>query len=75
MKQEAADAGRWTSELHPTRSFPVIQILTAEDILAGKAADVPGWGLETFKKATRQKLEVVVQESLDLTDGVSAIEN
>lgn len=53
MKEEAANAGRWNSELHPDRSYPVIQILTAEEILAGKDADIPRWGLDTFKKASK----------------------
>ncbi len=55
MKSEAADAGRWSSELHPERSYPVIQMLTAGEILEGKDADIPRWGLDTFRKATRVK--------------------
>ncbi len=55
MKTEAADAGRWNSELHPDRSFACIQVLTAEDILNGKDADIPRWGLDTFKKAATAK--------------------
>ncbi|MCC6685796.1 MAG: restriction endonuclease [Fimbriimonadaceae bacterium] len=51
MKTEAASAGRWNSKLHAERSYPCIQILTAEEILAGKDADLPRWGLDTFKKA------------------------
>lgn len=55
MKTEAADAGRWNSELHPDRSFPCVQILTAEDIINGKDADLPKWGMDTFKKAAGVK--------------------
>lgn len=56
MILEAADAGRWASELHPDRSYPCIQILTAADLLEGKAPDIPRWGIDTFKKASRTKI-------------------
>jgi site-specific DNA-methyltransferase (adenine-specific) len=55
MKTEAANAGRWTSDLLENKSYPVIQILTAKDILEGKTADLPAWGLDTFKKAAKAK--------------------
>lgn len=55
MKQEMADAGRWNSTLHPSKSFPVLQIITAADILEGKAAELPTWGLSNFAKAPRVK--------------------
>lgn len=54
MKEEAASAGRWDSE-HLPRSYPVIQILTVEEILAGKAPELPTWLLDVFKKAKRAK--------------------
>lgn len=54
MKNEAADSGRWTSEFQPGKSFPVVQILTAEDILAGKQPDLPQWFKhESFKQAPK----------------------
>lgn len=58
MRKEAADAGRWTSELFPDRSFPVIQILTAEDLLNNKDPDLPRWGMDNFKKAVKVKAKV-----------------
>lgn len=64
MREEAADAGRWNSELHLDRSYPVIQILTAEDILHGKDADIPRWGLDTFKKAAKAAKPPIEQKSL-----------
>jgi hypothetical protein len=65
MKQEAADAGRWNSDLHPTRSYPCIQILTVKDILAGSAPDLPSWGLDVFKKAKRSKQATPKQLALE----------
>jgi len=62
MKTEAASAGRWNSKLHPDRSYPCLQILTAEEILAGKDADIPRWGLDTFKKAGLTKKQVKQDE-------------
>jgi site-specific DNA-methyltransferase (adenine-specific) len=57
MRQEAADAGRWDSEMHKSRSFPVIQIITVAQLLAGESPNLPTWGLSTFKKATGTKRE------------------
>ena len=42
---------------HPDRSYPVIQILTAEEILAGEDADIPRLGSDTFKKASKTASE------------------
>jgi site-specific DNA-methyltransferase (adenine-specific) len=58
MKNEAADAGRWNSDLHPDRSFPVIQILTVADIIEGHAPDLPRWGLDSFKRAPKTEKEI-----------------
>jgi site-specific DNA-methyltransferase (adenine-specific) len=55
MKKEVADAGRWNSTLHPERSFPVLQILTAQDLLDGKMIELPLWGLDTGAKAKREQ--------------------
>ncbi len=53
MKKEAADAGRWNSEFHADRSYPVIQILTVEQILNGESPDLPRWGLDSFRVAPK----------------------
>jgi site-specific DNA-methyltransferase (adenine-specific) len=55
MRQEAADAGRWNSELHESRSFPVVQLITVSQLLAGEAPDLPRWGVATFRKAGASK--------------------
>lgn len=62
MKKEAADAGRWNSKLHPDRSYPCIQILTAAEILAGKVPDIPRWSLDNFKKAAKAKATIKQDE-------------
>jgi site-specific DNA-methyltransferase (adenine-specific) len=66
MKREAADAGRWNSEMQPNKSFPKIQILTVAEILAGEVPDIPRWGLDTFKQAQRVSVGNVRQESMDM---------
>jgi hypothetical protein len=66
MRQEAADAGRWTSDQFPDRSFPVIQLLTVEQILRGDAPDLPRWVVDTFKKAAKAKTEGPKQETMEL---------
>jgi len=66
MKREAADAGRWSSELHRDRSYPVIQLLTASEILEGRDADIPRWGMDTFKKAARSKTPGPKQEKMGI---------
>jgi site-specific DNA-methyltransferase (adenine-specific) len=54
MHKEAADAGFYTSP-QQTR-HPRLQILTIEDLLAGKKIDMPAWReLRTFKKAPKAK--------------------
>jgi DNA modification methylase len=66
MRQEAADAGRWTSDQFPDRSFPVIQLLTVEQILRGDAPDLPRWVVDTFKKAAKAKTDGPRQETMEL---------
>jgi site-specific DNA-methyltransferase (adenine-specific) len=66
MRQEAADAGRWTSDQFPDRSFPVIQLLTVEQILRGDAPDLPRWVVDTFRKAAKAKTEGPKQETMEL---------
>ncbi|MBL8088049.1 MAG: hypothetical protein JNM85_08290 [Chthonomonas sp.] len=53
MKKEVADAGRWNSTLHPDRSFPVLQVITAQDLLDGKLMELPTWGLDTGGRAKK----------------------
>lgn len=53
MKKEIADAGRWNSTLHTEKSFPVLQILTAQEILDGKVLDLPRWGFDTGGRAKK----------------------
>lgn len=60
MRKEIADAGRWSSTLHPTMSFPVLQVLTAQDLLDGKLMEIPTWGLDTGGRA--KKVEKVVKQ-------------
>jgi len=56
MRAEAASAGFYES---PWGRHPRIQILTIEELLAGKGIDAPPLGLAnvTFKKAPRAKDE------------------
>lgn len=65
MKAEAADAGRWASRMFPERSYPVIQTLTAAEILDGKEPDIPRWGLNTHRRATKVKGRAPKQFSLE----------
>lgn len=58
MRKEIADAGRWSSTLHPTMSFPVLQVLTAQDLLDGKLMEIPTWGLDTGGRAKKVEKEV-----------------
>ena len=60
MRKEIADAGRWSSTLHSTMSFPVLQVLTAQDLLDGKLMEIPTWGLDTGGRA--KKVEKVVRQ-------------
>jgi len=53
MLTEAAEAGKWQMP-GSKRSFPVIQIVTIEDFLAGKRPELPDTS-GTLKKAKRQK--------------------
>jgi site-specific DNA-methyltransferase (adenine-specific) len=56
MKEEAAAAGFYVSELFPEKRFPRLQILTIAELFAGKRLDYPPWvPPKTFKKAARQR--------------------
>jgi hypothetical protein len=60
MLDEVHSAGTYSPPLHPDQRFPMIQILTIEDLLTGKGIDYPSASLghrTTFKKATRKKKE------------------
>ena len=55
MIEEAATADFYESELYPAKLYPKIQILTIEEILAGKQIEYPRVAPEvTFKKAERK---------------------
>ena len=54
-QQILADAGRWNSEVHESRSCPVNQLITVGHLLAGEVPDLPRWGLSNFKYPTCYK--------------------
>ena len=53
MVTEAAAAGFYESEFWK-KKFPRVQIITVEDMLSGKRADIP-WGKAPFAKAPTEK--------------------
>ena len=53
MVTEAAASGFYESEFW-NRKFPRVQIITVEEMLAGKRADIP-WGKAPFAKAPTEK--------------------
>ncbi len=56
MQKEADDAGSFVDPEFPERRFTRLQILTIEDIFAGKKINLPSWwSQETFKRATRRR--------------------
>jgi site-specific DNA-methyltransferase (adenine-specific) len=61
MVTEAAASGFYESEFW-NRKFPRVQIITVEEMLAGKRADIP-WGKAPFAKAPTEK-ERAQQETL-----------
>ncbi|MBM4302387.1 MAG: site-specific DNA-methyltransferase [Deltaproteobacteria bacterium] len=55
MREAAAAADFYTSELFPEKRFPRLQILTIAELFAGKQLDYPRWvPPKTFKKAARR---------------------
>ena len=60
MRSEAADAGFYTS---PWGKHPCLQLLTVEDLLAGKGIDYPAvtGSNVTFKRAPREQKKVAEQ--------------
>ncbi len=56
MKQEAISAGFYEPKSFPDRHFPRIQILTIEELLAGRQLEYPRVAPEmTFKRAERKR--------------------
>ncbi len=56
METEAAAAGFYTPEHYPNTHYPRIQILTIEELLAGKRAEYPRLAPEaTFRQAPRRR--------------------
>ncbi len=56
MKKEAASLDFYTPEHYPEMQFPRLQILTIEELLAGKQVEYPRVApSETFKKADRKR--------------------
>lgn len=55
MLSEAAAMGKWKMP-GVDLEFPVLQIITIQEIFDGKKPDIPLWH-ETLKKATREKRE------------------
>lgn len=66
MEKEAASAGFYKSPAYQDRSFPRIQILTIEEILAGKGIELPRLLEVTYKQAPKAKAAKAENLTLDL---------
>ncbi len=66
MEKEAASAGFYKSPAYQDRAFPRIQILTIEEILAGKGIELPRLLEVTFKQAPKAKAKRAENLTLDL---------
>ena len=66
MKAEAASAGFYKSPAYDDKHFPRIQIITIEEILAGKGIDFPHLLETTFKQAPKAKAKKSENLTLDL---------
>lgn len=56
MRKEAAEAGMWQTKSLAGTSHPRLQILTIEDLLAGKRIDMPAaQDIRSFKQAPKAK--------------------
>ena len=65
MEAEAAAAGFYTPEHYPDSHYPRIQILTIEELLAGKQAEYPRVAPEaTFQRAPRRRRSAGTQSTL-----------
>jgi site-specific DNA-methyltransferase (adenine-specific) len=63
MREEAAAAGFYVSELFPEKRFPRLQILTIAELFGGKQLDYPRWvPPKTFKKAARRRKGLTDEE-------------
>jgi hypothetical protein len=67
MLKEAASAGFYNSPAFPDSSFPRMQILTIEDMLAGHSIQFPPMLQTTFKQAPKAKPKAQENLFLDLT--------
>jgi len=66
MEKEAASAGFYKSPAFQDRAFPRIQILTIDEILAGKGIELPRLLEVTFKQAPKAKAAKAENLTLDL---------
>ena len=65
MQQEAASAGCYTPEHFPDHQYPRLQILTVEELLAGKTAEYPRFAPPaTFRRSPRQRQSAGDQANL-----------
>ena len=65
MEAEAASAGFYTPKPFPDSQYPRVQILTIEELLAGKRADYPRLAPEaTFARAPRRRRSAGSQSKL-----------
>jgi len=56
MRKEADEAGPFIDQGFPEKRFPRLQLLTIEEIFAGKGIALPSWwSQETFKKGPRRR--------------------
>ena len=67
MLKEAASAGFYKSPAFPDSIFPRMQILTIEEMLAGKTIDFPRMHEVTFKQAPKHKSKSPENLTLDLS--------
>ena len=66
MLTEAASAGVYVPDLYPNHEFPRLQILTIEELLAGREALYPRFAPQaTFRRAPRRRASEGRQASLD----------
>ena len=70
MLTEAASAGVYVPDLYPNHEFPRLQILTIEELLAGREALYPRFAPQaTFRRAPRRRASEGRQASLDDSAG------
>lgn len=63
MKEAAFEAGSWVSE-YDGKIYPVIQLLSAQDLLDGVPVQMPGSRTALFAKAQRERKREGVQRKL-----------